>query len=746
MVTESLGKSSDPPNSFIFGDFRLLRELGKGGGGVVWEAEEIALGRRVALKVFPYQGEDSDTFPALLREATAGGRLTHSSIVQIFSMGVVEGKPYLAQELVEGGDLASWIASMRQGIHLQEKYYTTCAEMIASVADGLAEAHQAGVVHCDIKPANILLTPEAVPKVADFGLAMIGNQFPKDLKPGVGSPYTMSPEQVAMESLDLGPLTDVFSLGATLYEMLTLQRAFDGDTLQQVVEKILLQDPTPPCQVHSRVPADLSAICMRALEKRPMDRYASMRDFADDLENFLQGDTVQAKPPSSWGVLQRWARRHPVPAASLFMGIGASIFVGLMAIENLASRKAMEKAEDGALTAQQTAKVESASAVDALGFLQGIFAEADSDDPARDLLAKGELVIATELGEQPAMQARLLKTIGRVYLSVGDYSSAQPILAQSASLNASTFGAKSLRAIESYIEQARLAILQGNYHQAERTLISAEAGLAEDSDLVLELQSLLAHVRWRLERSGQAKTMAQVLQRQRVRFGELDERTLDTQNSLFAIYFEEQRFAEAEPLVLLEYQARSRRDSPFHPEALTSLHDLASVFTAQGRYQEAESRFLEVLQGRRQILPAGHPDTMSTLGNLAVLYSRMNRLEEAESFSRQVYETRLQVLPKGHPNTLVAAGNLANVLRKQGSLAEAEKIYHFALTGFRERGEEAGTTSQALRGGYIRLLMAQERWDEAESQALDLLNQTPASSTRLERHQFLLKTVRKSRP
>ena len=211
---------------------------------------------------------------------------------------------------------------------------------------------------------------------------------------------------------------------------------------------------------------------------------------------------------------------------------------------------------------------------------------------------------------------------------------------------------------------------------------------------------------------------------------ELEDRTLDTQNSLFAIFFEEKKFAEAEPLVLLEYQARSSRDSPFHPEALTSLHDLASVFTAQGRYKEAESRFLEVLRGRREILPPGHPDTMSTLGNLAVLYSRMNRLEEAENFSRQVYETRLQVLPEGHPNTLVAAGNLAKVLRKQGSLEEAEFFYSFALSGFRIRGEEAGAASQALQAGYIHLLMAQERWDDAESHALELVNQTPASSQR----------------
>ncbi len=186
--THSDQDSGNSPKQRILGDFRLMKELGKGGAGTVWEAEQLSLGRRVAVKLLSGAAPSLKEVKAFQREAQAGGRLQHPSIVQVFAVGEADGTPYLAQELVEGGQtLLHWLAKARKASALTEGYGKACARLLLPVAEALAVAHQAGVVHRDIKAANILLTPEVVPKIADFGLASIADGLPDHLAPGVGS-------------------------------------------------------------------------------------------------------------------------------------------------------------------------------------------------------------------------------------------------------------------------------------------------------------------------------------------------------------------------------------------------------------------------------------------------------------------------------------------------------------------------------------------------------------------------------
>ena len=715
------------PNLRVLGDFRLMKELGKGGAGTVWEAEQLSLGRRVAVKLLSSTSPSQKERTAFQREAQAGGRLQHPSIVQVFAVGEAEGIPYLAQELVEGGQtLLHWLARARKASALTEGYGKACARLLLPIAEALAVAHQAGVVHRDIKAANILLTPEAVPKIADFGLASIADGLPDHLAPGVGSPYTMSPEQVAAGSLRVGASTDIFSLGATLYEMLTLRRAFDGDTLAQVMEKILLLDPPSPSSVRSKISKDLSAICLKSLEKSPANRYLSMQDFADDLSAFLRGETVQAKPPSPLARASRWMRRHPVQSASMAGCLFATVLIGGLAWKNVSSRAEKEAVEKHAWLAKEEALLEADASMQALHFLVDVFQTADASTSARSLLEVGVEKANVSFRDQAPMKARVFGTLGRVYRSVGDYSAAEPLLAR----------AMTPQSFEWALEKVRLSILQGAYAGAEKELLAAMDFLDAESDQALEAKGLLGYIRWRKGEDGQGNVLAELLREQRTRFGEEDDRTLDTQNGLFAILFRQNRLTEAEPLILFEVQIRSRKHSPLHPETLTSLHDLASVYTKLGRYEEAEQKFREVLEGRRRVLPTGHPDTLSTMANMAVLFSRQKNYDQAEPFAREALVLRKQVLPALHPNTLIAAGNLANILRKKGLLSESERYYEEALLGFFARGEGGSSVPNALRPGYVLLLIAQEKWEKAEKEcrmALESLSMESATRERLER-------------
>ena len=261
---------SESPQPRRLGDFELLRALGSGGMGAVWLAKQVSLDRYVALKVLaPHISKSSTSLQRFQREAEAGARLTHPNIVAVHSVGEADGTHYIAQELVEGGvSLADRIKADRDLPELPKDYYENVAALFAKIADALQEAHEGGIIHRDVKPSNILLTEDGEPKVADFGLAQVEDALELS-RTGefAGTPFYMSPEQAMSKRMGLDHRTDVFSLGVTLWEVLALQRPFEGDTSQQVLEKIITEDPVDPQKIRSRCPRDLGVICKKALEK-----------------------------------------------------------------------------------------------------------------------------------------------------------------------------------------------------------------------------------------------------------------------------------------------------------------------------------------------------------------------------------------------------------------------------------------------------------------------------------------------
>lgn len=323
----------------VIGDFKLLRPIGQGGMGQVWEAEQISLGRHVAFKIVRPDRVSARTLDLFAREARAGGRLHHPGIVAVHSHGEDEGIAWIAMELVDGAwSLQDFIVDFARREEIPDKYYRDVASLIAQIADALHAAHTAGIIHRDLKPQNILVTPSDKPKLTDFGLARITDETAlSQTGDFAGTYYYMSPEQVAARRAGIDHRTDVFSLGIVMYEMLAQRRPFEGDSSHQVANQIMVVDPPDLRRVRSRIPRELAVICAKALEKDRHRRFDTMQSMSDDINRFLSDRPILSRPPSRLRKLQLWVKRNPTKslAASL-----AAIGVAVTAHFNLELRDA----------------------------------------------------------------------------------------------------------------------------------------------------------------------------------------------------------------------------------------------------------------------------------------------------------------------------------------------------------------------------------------------------------------------
>lgn len=301
--------------------YELIRELGRGGMGVVYQARQLNLNRLVALKMVLAQGpEAADTLARFHREAEAVAKLHHPNIVQIYHIDSYQGSPYFSLEYVDGGDLA-------HHLRLRSMPINDAVAMLEAVARAVHAAHEKGVLHRDLKPGNILLTKNLIPKIADFGLARQIEDTNRQTATGMilGTPSYMSPEQAAGKKKELGPGTDIYSLGAIFYEMLTGRPPFEGQSAMDTLLQAMNDPPKPPREINPAVPRDLENICLRCLKKNPADRYPTAKALAEDLNRYLSGKQVYAKTEGIWSTLgpkeQMWLRRGCLTLGGFYLFI-----------------------------------------------------------------------------------------------------------------------------------------------------------------------------------------------------------------------------------------------------------------------------------------------------------------------------------------------------------------------------------------------------------------------------------------
>jgi serine/threonine protein kinase len=296
-----------------FEKYEVEGEIGRGGMGIVYKARQKDLDRPVALKmVLSGQLATPEQLARFHDEARFAARLQHPNIVSIYEVGEILGQPYFAMQFIGGPSLAH---ELRKGPLAPEQ----AARLLCVIAHAVEHLHQHGIIHRDLKPGNILLDDEGRPYVTDFGLVKMVASDSQRTSTGVivGTPSYMAPEQAAANSGIVGPLSDVYSLGAILYETLTGRPPFHEATPLDTLVQVLESEPPPPRQRNPAIPGDLETICLRCLEKDPANRYASAAALAQDLETFLQGETIEARPASTVRRLHRWARREPALVAHL---------------------------------------------------------------------------------------------------------------------------------------------------------------------------------------------------------------------------------------------------------------------------------------------------------------------------------------------------------------------------------------------------------------------------------------------
>jgi tRNA A-37 threonylcarbamoyl transferase component Bud32 len=451
-----------PPSELgQLGDFRLIREVGRGGMGIVYEAEQLSLNRQVALKVLPFAAAiDPRQLQRFKNEATAAAHLRHENIVPVYAVGCERGVHYYAMQFVEGQSLAALIAELRQpptevssslpaestvqvarlaterdaGVLM---HFDWVAGLGRQAALALEHAHRAGIVHRDVKPGNLLLDPHGQLWVTDFGLAQVtGDSGLTATGELLGTLRYASPEQALGKRGVVDHRSDVYSLGATLYELLTLRPPFDGRDRLELLRQIADDLPKAPCAITPAIPVGLETIVLKALRKEPADRYATAQEFADDLQRFIDRRPILARRPGIAERFRMWARRHPAAllvcaVVLLLVTAGSVVSAALVGAEQEKTRAEQLRAEDAYQRERQRAEEAEGRLVLARRAIDELFRVSEeelADRPGMEMLRKLLLRSAlayyqeflVERRDDHRAQAELLETTRRVEKILAD--------------------------------------------------------------------------------------------------------------------------------------------------------------------------------------------------------------------------------------------------------------------------------------------------------------------------------------
>jgi non-specific serine/threonine protein kinase/serine/threonine-protein kinase len=735
------------------GPYTLIRQLGEGGMGVVYHAHQThPIRRDVALKVIK-PGMDSKLVIARFEsERQALALMDHPNIARVFDAGTTrEGRPYFAMELVAGVPLTRYCDARR----------LTIAERIAifiPVCQAIQHAHQKGIIHRDVKPSNLLVTERdgrPVVKVIDFGLAKaLGHQLSDatlitNVGMVVGTIEYMSPEQADLNRQDIDTRTDVYSLGAVLYELLSgttplarphVETAGYVETLQRVREEeparpsvrvrgsgtrtdITIERRSDLARLPKELHGELDWIVMKALEKDRARRYETVSALGRDLERFLAGDPVDASPPSTTYRLRKFAGRHRLGLA-MAATIATLLLAGAVVSTWMAVRASRAEAEARAIAdflrndvlAQASAKTQA-----------GANTNPDPDLRVRTALDRAAERIGDRFAGQPLLEASIRRTIGETYIDLGLYPEARVHMERAFALLGDRLG-------EGHIDTLRVAAAlglvytyDGKYAQAEpileRALEVSRREHGEGHETTLHIMSELGLAYSNDGKFAQAEPLyTTVFDARRTLLGEEHEDTLSVRHNLAMLLYRQGKYEQAVPLQTRVVDVWRREFGEDHPSTITAVNNLALFYQELGQYSEAEPLWTRLLEVIRRVLGSDHPNTLRTMSNLATLYRLQGNYAQAEPLLASALEIGRRVQGELHPNTLQTMSAQAALYRDQGKYAESETAYRYVLDGRRRGLGVEHPDTLATEAAIGRVELQAQQYAAAEATLRDVLS------------------------
>lgn len=685
------------------GHYQLIEKLGEGGMGAVWLAEQHApVKRQVALKLIKAAIRDEAALQRFALERQALAIMNHPAIARVFDAGTTqEGQPYFVMEYVPGLPISLYCEEKK--LSIRERL-----QLLIEVCEGVQHAHQKAIIHRDLKPSNILVTEidgKAVPRIIDFGIAKAFSTTPSAkeaetmfTQPGgmVGTLGYMSPEQADPSALDVDTRTDIYSLGAVLYELLTGSLPFDlkqwkAKTLYEVLHQLREEDPQRPSarlksSLHNNsdgrpstlsflieLGGDLDWIVMKAIDKDRERRYSSALEFASDLNRYLKHETVIARPPSVLYRTQKFMRRNrlAVSFAAILMMLIAGFGVRLTIERNRANREAE-------LSRNVT------------DFMTNVFTISDPNQvrgnsvTARELLDKASAQVVTTPGKDSQVQARLMATMAKTYSGLGLFQQADALIEKALAIQRRLLGAENPETLWSQSQLGYVYEGLGKYADGEKvlrqTLESQERILGAHHSQTLATAEMLAENISQQGKLVDAEALfRRVLADQQKTLGPDHAATLRSMLNLAQDLRAQGRYGEAESLGRQTLAMTSQRLGQDHPQTIATLNNLAMTLQGERKYDEAETLLRDTLARATRIYGAQAKNTLAVLSNLGLILQQAGRLSEAETMERDELARTTAAMGPEHPDTLGSMDNLAETLALEKELPQAEQLFRKEL-------------------------------------------------------------------
>ncbi len=656
------------------GRYTVVRVLGEGGMGTVYEAEQESPRRAVALKVIRAGCVSAEMLRRFAHESAVLGRLQHPGIAQVYEAGTVQDErghpvPFFAMEFIRGVPLTEFAASKRLGTRER-------LELVARICDAVYHAHQKGVIHRDLKPGNILVDESGQPKILDFGVARATDSdiqtttLQTDVGQLIGTVPYMSPEQVGGDPSELDTRSDVYALGVIAYELLAGRLPYDlrRKAIHEAARVIREEEPTRLSAINRTLRGDVDTLVAKALEKERGRRYQSAESFASDIRRYLKHEPIAARPASTWYQAARFARRNRGLVAGLALAF-VLLIAGLIGTSIGLGRATKAKAEEESARREADAQRDAAIAARNAEAAQRKEAESQRDKAEKI----GEFMSDTLKGVGPSVAC------GRDITMLREMMDTAAARIEKGELRDAPEAELGLRMTIGYTYK-ELALYPESARMLEPTVAMARLQHDEDHADTGNAQNYLAQLlQARGDLAGAELLFREALGLWKRLFPGDDSNIATGLNNLAILLQERGDLVGAEPLLRESLDMRKRLFPGDHTFVANSLNGLASLLKARGDLEGAERLYLQALDMRKRLFPGDHPDVANSLNNLSQILGARGDLAEAETACREGLEMWKRLFPGDHPSVVAGLSNLASLLQTRGDLAGAEPLSRQAL-------------------------------------------------------------------